>query len=152
VSPARAPKPSCIFCSIIQGTLPAETVVDTPEVLAILDHRPLFPGHCLVLPRTHQETLLDLPEDALAPLFTVVQRLGRAMETALGAHGSFVAINNRVSQSVPHVHVHVVPRREKDGLFARGMVWTRKPYPDSAAMAAMGARLRAALLAEGGGA
>ncbi len=94
--------------------------------MVFLDHRPLFPGHCLVVPKEHYETLHDVPSQELGPLFVCVQRVARAVETALAADGSFVAMNNRVSQSVPHLHVHVVPRRKKDGL--RGFFWPRQKY------------------------
>ena len=100
--------------------------------LAFLDHRPLFPGHCLLIPKAHVETLADLPEAGIAPLFSNAQLLAKAVEEGLGAEGSFVAINNRVSQSVPHLHVHVVPRRKKDGL--RGFFWPRGKYQDAAEM------------------
>ena len=107
-------------------------MLEDPAVVAFLDHRPLFPGHCLLVPRAHVETLGDLPGDALQPVFGAVQRLARAVEGALAAQGTFVAINNRVSQSVPHLHVHVVPRRAKDGL--RGFFWPRQRYESAAAM------------------
>ena len=94
--------------------------------LAFLDHRPVFPGHCLLIPKHHHETLADLPDDLVAPLFRNAQLVSRAIESALEAHGTFVAINNRVSQSVPHLHVHIVPRRRKDGL--KGFFWPRQPY------------------------
>ena len=94
--------------------------------LAFLDHRPLFPGHCLLVPKEHYETLTDLPADLVGPFFKNVQLLATAVEVALEAHGSFVAINNRVSQSVPHLHTHIVPRRRKDGL--KGFFWPRYPY------------------------
>ncbi len=110
--------------------------------MAFLDHRPLFPGHALVVPRAHVETLLDLPSASVAPLFAAVQVLARAVERARAA-GSFVAVNNRVSQSVPHLHVHVVPRRPKDGL--KGFFWPRGHYRDDAEAAEIAARLRAAV-------
>ena len=94
--------------------------------IAFLDHRPVFPGHCLLIPKGHFETLTDLPGDLIGPFFQNAQLLARAVENALEAHGTFVAMNNRVSQSVPHFHVHVVPRRRKDGL--RGFFWPRYPY------------------------
>ena len=94
--------------------------------LAFLDHRPVFPGHCLLIPKDHHETLADLADDLIAPLFRNAQLLARAVESGLQAHGTFVAMNNRVSQSVPHLHVHVVPRRRKDGL--KGFFWPRQPY------------------------
>ncbi len=100
--------------------------------LAFLDHRPLFPGHCLLIPKAHIETLADLPVAGIAPLFSNAQLLAKAVEEGLGAEGSFVAINNRVSQSVPHLHIHVVPRRKKDGL--RGFFWPRGKYQDAGEM------------------
>jgi histidine triad (HIT) family protein len=134
---------ACTFCRVIGGQLPAQVVLAEETVHAILDHRPLFPGHVLVLPRAHVETLMDLPADQLAPLFGAAQRLARAVERALAADGVFVALNNRVSQSVPHLHVHVVPRRKKDGL--RGFFWPRVPYRSDAEMADTAAQIRAAL-------
>ncbi|HVX67477.1 MAG TPA: HIT family protein [Bryobacteraceae bacterium] len=132
----------CIFCDIAAGRRDAEIVFSDPYTLAFLDTRPLFPGHTLIIPRQHHQTLADLPPELLAPLFTSVQRLERAVEFAFEAAGSFVAVNNRVSQSVPHLHVHVVPRRPKDGL--KGFFWPRHTYPDGA-LAEAGARLRDAL-------
>jgi histidine triad (HIT) family protein len=133
----------CVFCAIIAGDQPAHVVLDDEVAMAFLDVRPLFPGHTLVVPRTHHETLGDLPADDVGPLFSRVQRLSRAMEEGLGAAGSFVAANNRISQSVPHLHVHVVPRNPKDGL--RGFFWPRTRYPDEAAAKAVAERLRATL-------
>lgn len=118
--------PPCLFCEIAQGRTPAHVVLDEPSVMGFLDHRPLFPGHCLLIPRTHHEVLTDLPADLVGPLFSTAQRLARAIELALAADGFFVAINNRVSQSVPHLHVHIVPRRRKDGL--KGFFWPRYKY------------------------
>ena len=120
--------PSCIFCRIADGTLPAAIVYESADVLAFLDTRPLFAGHCLLIPRPHFETLTDLPPDRIAPLFTAARLLAAAVEEALAADGSFVALNNRVSQSVPHLHVHIVPRRRKDGL--KGFFWPRRKYQD----------------------
>ena len=137
--------PSCAFCHIVRGEEAAHVVLDDDATLAFLDHRPLFPGHCLLIPKAHHATLPDLPAELVAPLFTTAQRLARAVEAGLGADGSFVAINNRVSQSVPHLHVHVVPRRRKDGLFARNFVWVRRPYEDDAAIVAAREAIRAAL-------
>ena len=111
--------------------------------MAFLDVRPVFVGHVLVVPRVHVVTLGDAPADLLAPLFADVQRVTRAVEAAMGADGSFVAMNNTVSQSVPHLHVHVVPRRKKDGL--RGFFWPRQSYDGDAAMADVAARIRAAI-------
>jgi histidine triad (HIT) family protein len=127
----------CKFCQIIAGEIPAHFVLDTDDVVAFLDHRPLFPGHTLVLPREHVETLADLPEDRVGPFFRQVQRVEAAVRTAMEAEGSFVAENNVVSQSVPHLHVHVVPRRRKDGL--RGFFWPRTRYASDGEMAAVAA-------------
>ena len=107
----RAVDPDCRFCAIARGETDARIVLDTGDVLAFLDHRPLFPGHCLVIPREHHETLPDLPPAMLEPLFGACRVLSGAVKEALDAEGSFVAVNNVVSQSVPHLHVHVVPRR-----------------------------------------
>ena len=131
--------PGCKFCQIIAGEIPAHFVLDTDDVVAFLDHRPLFPGHTLVLPREHVETLADLPEDRVGPFFRQLQRVEAAVRTAMEAEGSFVAENNVVSQSVPHLHVHVVPRRRKDGL--RGFFWPRTRYASDAEMAAVAARI-----------
>ena len=120
----------CRFCAIARGETDARIVLDDEDVLAFLDHRPLFPGHCLVIPREHYETLADLPPDMLEPLFGAARLLSCAVVDALEADGSFVAVNNIVSQSVPHLHVHVVPRSRKDGL--RGFFWPRNPYRDDA--------------------
>jgi histidine triad (HIT) family protein len=137
------PGPACSFCEIVAGRQPAHVVLDDEATLAFLDARPLFPGHTLLVPRQHHETLADLPSDQLGRYFEWAQRLSRAMEQAFGAAGSFVAINNRVSQSVPHLHTHVVPRNRKDGL--RGFFWPRSRYTDDAEAAAVAARLRTAL-------
>ena len=111
-------------------------------LIAFLDHRPLFEGHTLLIPRQHFETLTDLPPGLIEPLFGAARLLARVMEETLGAEGSFVAMNNRVSQSVAHLHVHVVPRRRKDGL--RGFFWPRTRYASEQEMAEVGDRLRAA--------
>ena len=118
----------CSFCQIIYGEIESYIVFEDSVSLAFLDYRPLFHGHCLLVPKDHFETIVDLPSDLIAPLFNNVQLLAHAIEKGLGAEGSFVAINNRVSQSVPHLHVHVVPRRRKDGL--KGFFWPRHPYED----------------------
>jgi histidine triad (HIT) family protein len=141
-----AAQPTCLFCQIAQGQTPAARVLETDTVIAFLDHRPLFPGHCLVIPREHVDTLGDLPRPLTAPLFDAAAAVARALEAGLGADGTFVAINNRVSQSVPHLHVHVVPRRRGDGL--RGFFWPRGRYESPAAMEETRARIAAAL--EGG--
>ena len=133
----------CAFCSIVTGEVKDYTVFEDAVSLAFLDHRPLFPGHCLLIPRRHLETLADIPVDLLPVLFSNAQLLAGAMEKGLGAEGSFVAINNRVSQSVPHFHVHIVPRRRKDGL--RGFFWPRQRYKDEAAILEVRAVLRSAI-------
>jgi histidine triad (HIT) family protein len=134
---------ACTFCSILAGELPAHVVLDDDEVLAFLDVRPLFPGHVLVVPRDHVETLPDLPAALVGPYFERVQRLSVAVRDATGAQGSFVAMNNVVSQSVPHLHTHVVPRTKGDGL--KGFFWPRTRYRDDAHMAEVAARVAAAL-------
>jgi histidine triad (HIT) family protein len=118
--------PDCRFCRIIAGDEPGFVVLDEPAVVAFLDVRPLFAGHVLVVPRQHVDTLADLPDDLVEPLFTTVRLVSVAMERALGSGGSFVAINNKVSQSQPHLHVHVAPRTKGDGL--RGFFWPRTRY------------------------
>jgi histidine triad (HIT) family protein len=133
----------CLFCTILAGGRPATFVLDEPEVAAFLDARPVFKGHVLVVPRGHVETLADLPAAGLPVLFGAVQRLARAVEAGLDADGSFVALNNKVSQSVPHLHVHVVPRRRKDGL--RGFFWPRVSYASDAERDEIAGRIRAAL-------
>lgn len=133
----------CVFCEIVAGRQSAHVVLDDEVAVAFLDTRPLFPGHTLLVPREHHETLTDLPASLLAPYFERAQRLAGAMESVLGAAGSFVALNNRVSQSVPHLHTHVVPRNRKDGL--RGFFWPRTTYADEAEAAAVATRLRAGL-------
>ena len=125
---------SCIFCRVASRAVDSLIVYEDEQTLVFLDHRPLFPGHCLLIPRTYYETLSDLPPAQIEPLFSAAQRLARAVETGMRADGSFVAINNRVSQSVPHLHIHVVPRRRKDGL--RGFFWPRIPYASQEAATA----------------
>ena len=121
---------TCLFCGIANGEGSATVVFEDEISFAFLDHRPLFPGHTLLVPRKHFETLSDLPTELVGPFFKNVQLLARAVELAREAEGSFVAMNNRVSQSVPHLHVHVVPRRRKDGL--RGFFWPRVRYESEA--------------------
>lgn len=134
---------SCVFCSIVQGETPAHVVLDEPHAMAFLDRRPLLLGHCLLVPRAHHEVLTDLPIDLVGPLFASAQRLARAVEVGLAAEGTFVAINNRVSQSVHHLHVHVVPRRRKDGL--KGFFWPRTKYKTEEEAASTRAAIVAAL-------
>ncbi|HKV37063.1 MAG TPA: HIT family protein [Pyrinomonadaceae bacterium] len=117
---------NCLFCRIVSGGLASVVVFEDKNTLAFLDHRPLFPGHTLLVPRAHYETLTDLPVKQVGPLFENAQLLARAVESAMEAEGTFVAMNNRVSQSVPHLHIHVVPRRRKDGL--KGFFWPRTKY------------------------
>ncbi len=133
----------CVFCQVIAGEAPADVVLDDAGAVAFLDVRPLFPGHCLLVPRAHHETLVDLPDELVGPLFGAARRLATAVEAAMDAHGSFVALNNRVSQSVAHLHVHVVPRRHKDGL--RGFFWPRRRYESADQAASVAASIRAVL-------
>lgn len=140
----RASSP-CAFCVVVAGA-DAHRVLEDAHVIAFLDRAPLIKGHVLVVPRDHIETFDDLPADLLGPVFSAVQRVSRAFQSALGADGSYTAINTRISQSVPHAHVHVVPRRKNDGLFRAGMVWIRRRYEGDEA-AQLAARLREALAA-----
>jgi histidine triad (HIT) family protein len=133
----------CVFCKIIAGDLPASIVYEDAGHVAFLDARPLFEGHTLLVPRAHVETLADLPPGAVAPFFTLTQRLSVAIPQAMDAAGTFVAMNNTVSQSVPHLHCHIVPRNFKDGL--RGFFWPRTKYADEATRDAVAARIAAAL-------
>ncbi len=133
----------CRFCRILSSDETAELVLVEPHAVAFLDYRPVFPGHCLLVPRRHHETLAELPEAEIGPFFATAQRLARAVEAGMEADGTFVAMNNRVSQSVPHLHVHVVPRRRKDGL--RGFFWPRHRYEDEAAMLRAAEAVRDAL-------
>jgi histidine triad (HIT) family protein len=139
--------PDCSFCAIVSGEAGAHLVWDGPDAVAFLDIRPLFTGHTLVVPRVHVETLPEVDDRTLGPLFARVRAVAAAMEGALGAAGSFVAVNNRVSQSVAHLHVHVVPRNRRDGL--RGFFWPRTSYASPQEAAATAARLRGWLEAGG---
>lgn len=143
--PASAPHPDrpCVFDAIIAGEQPGHLVLDEPELVGFLDVRPVFSGHTLIVPRAHVATLAELPEDLLGPLFEAGRRVAAAQRAALGADGALVLLNDEVSQSVAHVHLHVVPRRFKDGL--RGFLWPRITYPDEATAAAVAARLATAL-------
>src|SRR2546425_2562092 len=134
---------NCAFCKILRGELQSYAVYEDQISLAFLDQRPLFPGHCLLIPKEHYETLLDLPSALMAPLFTNVQLMARALERGLWVEGTFVAVNNRVSQSVPHLHIHIVPRRKKDGL--KGFFWPRQLYKDKDAILAVQGLLRSTL-------
>jgi len=132
----------CLFCGIVAGTTPATIVLETDDVVGFLDVRPVFKGHTLLVPREHVVTLSDLPEPLIGPLFSAAQRVADAVTSGLGAQGTFVAMNNVVSQSVAHLHVHVVPRTKGDGL--RGFFWPRTKYADGEA-ATFAERLREAL-------
>lgn len=134
----------CLFCGIAAGTVPASVVWRDERICAFLDARPVFKGHVLVVPRAHVPTLLDLADDATATLFCGVRRIAAAVEAALEADGTFVAVNNKVSQSVPHLHVHVVPRRRKDGL--RGFFWPRVAYASDDERDAVAAKIAARIL------
>jgi histidine triad (HIT) family protein len=123
---------ACLFCEIVNGERKAYEVYQNEMTYGFLDHRPLFPGHVLLVPREHFQTVMDLPFPLVGPLFSSVQLLSRAVVKAMNAEGSFVAINNRVSQAVPHLHVHIVPRRKGDGL--KGFFWPRHPYATAGEM------------------
>jgi histidine triad (HIT) family protein len=134
---------SCAFCKILLGKAECPKVFEDEHTLAFLDHRPLFPGHSLLIPKSHFETLSDLPQALIQPLFSNVQMLATAIQTAMGAEGNFVATNNRVSQSVPHFHVHIVPRRKGDGL--KGFFWPRQKYKSAEEMNEVLAKLHTAI-------
>ncbi len=131
--------PDCLFCRLIDGNESAHVVHSDEHTLAFLDIRPLFHGHTLLVPREHHVTLEDLPGELVAPLFSTAQRLSVAVRNAMGAQGTFVAMNNVVSQSVPHLHVHIVPRVPKDGL--RGFFWPRKKYKSDEQAAGVAAEI-----------
>lgn len=133
----------CIFCDIIRGDLGAEIVLSDDHVVGFLDIRPLFPGHTLLVPREHHETLADLPTQLIQPLFSATRLLSQAVPAAMDAKGSFVAMNNKVSQSVPHLHVHIAPRNPKDGL--KGFFWPRTKYTDNDHLQATGELIRRAV-------
>ena len=132
----------CLFCDLAVGTSDRH-VLSTEHVAAFLDKSPLFFGHVLVVPKAHVETLVDLPDERLADFFGALKRVARAVEAGMDAKGTFVAMNNRVSQSVPHLHVHVVPRTPKDGL--KGFFWPRKKYASDEEAAACAQKIRDAL-------
>lgn len=134
---------ACVFCSIVDEG--SEVITRTDEVAAFLDHRPVFPGHVLIVPTTHVHTLAELPPELMAPMLQMAQRFLRALADVVGAEGTFVAMNNVVSQSVAHLHLHVVPRRRGDGL--RGFFWPRHPYADDIARIEMRERLKSAVAA-----
>lgn len=125
----------CVFCGIAAKDVAAQIVYEDADSVAFLDTHPVFPGHVLLCPREHYVTLADLPSGLVGPMFLTTQMLAKAVENAVAAEGTFIAINNRVSQTVPHLHIHVVPRRRKDGL--KGFFWPRQPYKDNAAREAV---------------
>jgi histidine triad (HIT) family protein len=133
----------CIFCKIVAGQIDAAMVYQDDLTVVFLDSGPLFPGHCLVCPKQHYDTLMDVPPERLEPLFSTTQLIAKAMEHGLAAQGSFIAVNNKVSQSVPHLHVHVIPRTKGDGL--KGFFWPRRPYKDQDEMAKTAGALRDAI-------
>lgn len=133
----------CVFCDIVAGRTPASIVLRDEAAVGFLDARPVFKGHVLVVPPAHVPTLLEVPAATLGPFFAAVQRVARGVEAGLEADGTFVAMNNKVSQSVPHLHAHVVPRRRKDGL--RGFFWPRVPYASDAEREEFAARIRDAI-------
>jgi histidine triad (HIT) family protein len=135
----------CVFCRIVAGEVPAHMVLEDEEFVAFLDARPVFKGHVLVVPRRHYATLADLPVAEVGPLFERVRLLSAAVPAALGAQGTFVGLNNVVSQSVPHLHVHVVPRTKGDGL--RGFLWPRQRYASEDEAAQYAQRIRDAVTA-----
>jgi histidine triad (HIT) family protein len=133
----------CPFCKIVRSETQSYNVFEDDISLAFLDKRPLFPGHCLLIPKSHYETLIDLPASLVAPLFQNAQLLERAIEKGLQADGTFIAINNRVSQSVPHLHIHIVARRQKDGL--KGFFWPRQHYKDEATILSIQSTLQSTI-------
>lgn len=133
----------CTFCQIIRGQISAFSVFENSDSIAFLDKRPLFPGHILLIPKTHISILAEMPDEKIGPFFTTVRNLSIGVEKAMKAQGSFVALNNRVSQSVPHLHVHIVPRTRGDGL--KGFFWPRKKYRDEAEMIEVTNRIKRAI-------
>jgi histidine triad (HIT) family protein len=136
---------NCAFCDIVSGRSEAAVVFEDEVSLGFLDRRPLFPGHVLLVPREHHVTLMDLPVELVGPLFANAQQIARALELGLGAEGVFMGNNNRISQSVPHLHLHIVPRHKGDGL--KGFFWPRRNYDSAAAMEETAERIRQALKA-----
>ena len=135
--------PACVFCQIVSRAADAKVVFEDAVSIAILDNRPLFPGHCLLISKEHYETFADLPSDLVGPIFSNAQLLAKKVQSVMKADGTFVAINNTVSQSVPHFHVHIVPRRRGDGL--RGFFWPRRPYESEDERVAVQVALASAL-------
>ena len=141
-SPSHTFDENCAFCKIVRDD-DGLRVYEDQQTLAFLDHRPLFPGHCLLIPKAHLETITDLPQSLLGPLFATVRMLSAAVEEGMRAEGTFIAANNRVSQSVPHFHVHIVPRTKGDGL--KGFFWPRRKYKGPEEIASVLSALRAAI-------
>jgi len=135
----------CLFCKIARGIVPSFKVFEDALSLVFLDHRPLFAGHCLLIVKSHLETLEDLPDSIVGAVFSNVRMLSRAVMQGMQAEGTFIAVNNRVSQSVPHFHVHIVPRRKGDGL--KGFFWPRRKYKDAQEIEATLEALRSAITA-----
>jgi histidine triad (HIT) family protein len=141
-APSRAFDENCGFCKIVRAN-DGFRVFEDEQTIAFLDHRPLFPGHCLLIPKTHLETITDVPDSVLVPLFANVRTLSTAIQLGLGAEGTFIGANNRVSQSVPHFHVHIVPRTKGDGL--KGFFWPRRKYKGAEEIESVLSVLRAAI-------
>ena len=137
-------KKDCIFCKIAAGEIATEIIAEDENTLVFLDHSPVFPGHLLIIPRRHVDTLIDLPDDQLAPFLAQARRASKAVETGLGAEGSFLAINTKVSQSVPHLHAHIMPRTKGDGM--KGFFWPRRDYTGDTHRQETVEKLRAAFL------
>ena len=140
-------KSECIFCRIASGEIKTDIIAEDENTLVFLDHSPVFPGHLLIIPRLHADSLLDLPDDQLAPFFGQVRRASKAVEAGLGAEGSFLAVNTKVSQTVPHLHAHVMPRRKGDGM--KGFFWPRRDYRDETHRGEIVTKLREAYQAAG---
>ncbi|MGH9628611.1 MAG: HIT family protein [Bryobacteraceae bacterium] len=136
---------NCVFCKIVSGEIKACKIDEDDKSIVFLDTSPVFHGHCLISPKEHFETLMDVPVARLEPLFSKAQLVARAVEKGLGSDGSFIAINNRVSQTVPHLHVHVIPRKRKDGM--KGFFWPRHKYRDEAHMEETRQALQSAMAA-----
>jgi histidine triad (HIT) family protein len=143
MAPHNGLEDSCAFCKILLAKSDCHRVFEDEHTLAFLDYRPLFPGHCLLIPKTHLETIADLPDVLIAPLFSNARLLAGAIQQAMEAEGTFIAVNNSVSQSVPHFHVHIVPRRKGDGL--KGFFWPRTKYKDTEEMVAVVKKLQSAV-------
>ena len=142
---STAPEDDCAFCRIVGGESSERVVLNDGVSLAFLDHHPLLRGHCLLVPKQHVDTFPDLPADLIGPLFANAQLLARAVERGLQADGSFLAVNTRISQSVPHLHIHIVPRWKKDGLFSNILIWRRRPYKNEQEMATIRKAIQAAI-------